>query len=56
VLRIDLNSILMNNIKMIPEFLSCGLLEDRASRTVLDRRTVVWGVWLDVREFALLIL
>lgn len=41
------------SIKIIPEFLNCGILEDRASRTVLVRRTVVWDVWLDVREFAL---
>lgn len=52
----DFNSILINSIKVIPEFLICGLLEDRASRTVLVRRTVVWGAWLDVREFALFML
>lgn len=56
MLKMDFNSVLMAGIKMIAEFLSCGLLEDRANRTVLHRRTVVWDVWLDVREFALFIL
>lgn len=56
VLKIDFNSILMNSIKMIAEFLGCGLLDNWASKTVLGRRTVVRGVWLVVKEFALFIL
>lgn len=56
MLKIDFHCILLNSIKIISEVLGCGLLEDRASRTVLDRRTVVQGVWLVVKEFALFIL
>lgn len=45
------NSILLNSIKIISELLGCGLLENRASSAVLGSRTVVWGVWLVVKEF-----
>lgn len=59
MLKIDFDSVLMNNITMIPESLNCSLLEDRASKILLDRRGVSrhsLECLAGVRKFALFIL